>query len=197
MRRSRLMLSLFAAAASTGIGAVAVLAYRVDAFARSRPAPAKSAAIVVLGARVLPTGEAAAALQRRAEKGAELYRRGVAPLLIFSGGSAGTLPSEASVARDLAVRLGVPAAACVLEEDSHTTYENAQLTAPLLRARRIDEVVLVTDGYHLLRATLQFSRVGIRTQAVASERSLGTSDQAYWTVREAVALLRRPSLFWR
>lgn len=177
-----------------GTGAVAVLAFRVDAFARSRPAPTKSAAIVVLGARVLPTGQAAPALERRAEKGAELYRLGVAPLLVFSGGRSGALPSEASIARDIAVKLGVPASACVLEEESHSTFENAQLTAPLLRSRDIGEVVLVTDGYHLLRATLQFSRVGIRTQAVASDRALAASDRAYLTMREAVALLRRPSL---
>ena len=191
------MLLALVATVSAAVGAVAVLAFRVDAFARSRVAPTKCAAIVVLGARVLPTGEAAAALEARARKGAELYRQGVAPLLIFSGGVAGELPSEASVARDIAVKLGVPAEACVLEENSHSTFQNAELTAPLLRERKIDEVVLVTDGYHLLRATLQFSRVGIRSQAVAPERSLSAADHAYWTFREAVALLRRPSLFWR
>ena len=196
-RVARTMVLLLTAMVLAAAGAVAVLALRVDAFARSRPAVTKSAAIVVLGARVLPSGEAAAALQRRAEKAAELYRQGVAPLMIFSGGVAGTLPSEASVARDIAVKLGVPREACVLEENSHSTFENAQLTAPLLHQRKIDEVVLVSDGYHLLRSTLQFSRVGIRTQAVASERSLSSIDHAYWSVREAVALLRRPTLFWR
>lgn len=191
------MILTFAGVASAGMGAAGVLAFRVEAFARSRPAPTKTAAIVVLGARVLPTGQAAPALERRAEKAAELYRQGLAPLMIFSGGVAGSLPSEASVARDIAVRLGVPREACVLEEGSHSTYENAQLTAPLLKERKIDEVVLVSDGYHLLRASLQFTRVGIRTQAVASERSLSSADHAYWTFREAIALLRRPSLLWR
>jgi uncharacterized SAM-binding protein YcdF (DUF218 family) len=188
------MLLTLATAVTAGMGAVGVLAFRVDAFARSRPAPGMSAAIVVLGARVLPNGRAAPALQRRAEKGAELYRRGLAPLVIFSGGG---LPSEASVARDIAVKLGVPPEACLLEENSHSTFENAQLTAPLLQQRKIDEVVLVTDGYHLLRSTLQFSNAGIRTQAVASERALASSDYAYWTVREAIALLRRPAMLWR
>lgn len=191
------MLLILVCAVSATAGAIGVLALRVDAFARSRQPPIRSAAIVVLGARVLPTGRAAAALQRRAERAAELYREGLAPLVIFSGGVAGSLPSEASVARDIAVALGVPAGVCVLEENSHDTFQNAQLTAPLLRERKIEEVVLVTDGYHLLRATLQFSRVGIRTQAVASERSLSSLDHAYWTVREAFALLRRPTLLWR
>ena len=189
------MLLTFAAILSAAVGAVGVLAFRVDAFARSRPAPTRSKAIVVLGARVLPSGEASPALRRRVEKAAELYRQGVAPLVIFSGGV--TVPSEASVARDIAVKLGVPAEACLLEEQSHSTFENAQRTAPLLQQRQIDEVVLVSDGYHLLRAARHFSRVGIRTQPVASDRSLSSADQARWAVQEAVALLRRPTLFWR
>lgn len=186
------MLFVLAAFVSATLGSVTAVALRVDAFARSRPAPRKAAAIVVLGARVLPSGEAAPALQRRAEKAAELYRQGLAPLMVFSGGVSGSLPSEARVARDIAVRLGVPAEACVLEEESHSTFQNAQLTAPLLKERQIDEVLLVTDGYHLLRANLQFTRAGIRSHPVASERSLSSADEAYWVVREAFALLRRP-----
>ena len=70
-----MMVLLVTATVSAAVGAVVVLALRVEAFARSRPAPTKCAAIVVLGARVLPTGEAAPALERRAQKGAELYHR--------------------------------------------------------------------------------------------------------------------------
>lgn len=186
------MLFALAAFVAASLGSVTAVAFRVDAFARARPAPRKAAAIVVLGARVQPNGEAAPALQRRAEKAAELYRQGLAPLMVFSGGVAGALPSEAKVARDIAVKLGVPAEACVLEEGSHSTFQNAQLTAPLLKERQIDEVLLVTDGYHLFRANQQFQNVGIRSVPVASERSLSSLDQAYWTVREALALLRRP-----
>ena len=50
---------------------------------------------------------------------------------------------------------GVPATACVLEDQSHSTHQNAELTVPLLRERGVDEVLLVSDGYHLLRAQAQ------------------------------------------
>ncbi len=186
-----MLLALAALFALTIVG----LAMKVDAAAREGTGtPKPAAAIVVLGARVLPDGSAADALKLRAEKGAALYRKGIAPLVFFSGGRSGTLPSEASVARDLAVKLGVPAEACVLEEESHSTYENAQRTGPLLKQRGIAEVVLVSDGYHLLRSRLQFQRVGVRCQAVASGRVLTALDRVYWTVREAFALLRRPSM---
>jgi len=173
---------------------VGVVAWRVDRAARSEPSTANAQAIVMLGARVLPSGHAAPALQYRAEKAAELYRAGRAPLIIFSGGSSRGLPSEASIARALAIAAGVPATACVIEENSHSTHQNAVLTLPLLKERGIDEVILVTDGYHLLRARAQFERLGIKTQPVASGRRLGTTDWLVQTVREALALLRHPWL---
>ena len=191
------MFFLISASIASAAGAVTALAWRVDHFSRSRPPPLPAKAIVVLGARVLPPDEASPALARRAEKAAELYREGVAPLLIFSGGISGAMRSEASVARDLAVKLGVPASACLLEEASHSTRENAERTAPLLRELSIDEVVLVSDGYHLFRAWLLFAQQGIRTQPVASARLLSRADRVYWTLREAAALLRTPGVFLR
>src|SRR5947199_160404 len=94
-------------------------------------------------------------LELPAEKVGQIYvvlLEGRAPLIFFSGGASGTQPSEASIARDIAVAAGVPAAACVLEENSHSTADNAAFTTPLLRSRGISEVILVSDGYHLLRA---------------------------------------------
>jgi uncharacterized SAM-binding protein YcdF (DUF218 family) len=187
MRRVLLLLSL-------PLLGVSVLAWRVDRAARRDSATVNAKAIVMLGARVLPSGYAAPALQYRAQKAAELYLQGRAPLIIFSGGSARGLPSEASIARDLAVKAGVPASACVLEDQSHSTKENAELSVPLLRERGISEVLLVSDGYHLLRAQAQFARLGVATHPVASGRRLGMSDWLSQTLRETLALLRNPSL---
>ena len=63
------------------------LAWRVDRVSRREAATANAKAIVMLGARVLPSGYAAPALQYRAQKAARLYLEGRAPLIIFSGGS--------------------------------------------------------------------------------------------------------------
>src|SRR6185503_13743198 len=61
------------------------LAWRVDRFGqRERAAPAD--ALVVLGARVMPGGVPSGALLARVEKAVELYQRGLAPRLVFSGG---------------------------------------------------------------------------------------------------------------
>ncbi|MCI0569826.1 MAG: YdcF family protein [Myxococcaceae bacterium] len=81
---------------------------------RERAHPAD--VLVVLGARVRRSGEPSLALRARVEKAVALYRAAVAPRLLFSGGLGSHPPSEARAAATLAVSLGVPPEACVLEE---------------------------------------------------------------------------------
>jgi uncharacterized SAM-binding protein YcdF (DUF218 family) len=170
------------------------LAWRVDRFGqRERAMPAD--ALVVLGARVLPGGVPSGSLQARVEKAVELYQRGLAPRLVFSGGVGVNPPSEAQVMRALAVRLGVPAAACILEEESHSTEQNARYSAELLRSLGAQRVVVVSDPYHLLRARQYFRLQGLEvatSPALLAERNLNAVDRFYWTVREAFALLLHP-----
>jgi len=123
------------------------------------------AAIVVLGARVRPDGRPSAALERRMRVAISLYQAGVAPLLVLSGGGRHAVP-EAEVMRQLALAGGVPAAALMTEPRSRTTLENATETAKLLAPRGQAAVVLVTDGYHALRARLLFRMAGFTVVAV-------------------------------
>ncbi len=176
--------------AAVGIGTAA---WRVHRAANRPPAAANAKAIVVLGARVLPSGRATPALQYRAETGAALFLAGRAPLIIFSGGGA---PSEASIARELAVTAGVPPEVCLVEEQSRSTYENAIFTAPMLKERGIDEILLVTDDFHLLRGAAHFARLGIKALPVSSGRLLDRRQRLVATAREALVLLRRPWLLF-
>ena len=49
-----------------------------------------------------------------------------------------------------------------LEEHSHTTAENAQFTAQLLKEKGIDTVLLVTHAYHMPRAVAIFEKSGVK-----------------------------------
>ncbi|MBZ4416089.1 YdcF family protein [Myxococcus sp. RHSTA-1-4] len=170
------------------------LAWVVDRFGQRERAEAADA-VVVLGARVLPGGVPSGALRARTEKAVELYQRGLAPRLVFSGGVGVNPPSEARVMLALATRLGVPEAACTLEEESHSTEENARLAVKLLRGLGARRVVVVSDPYHLLRARQYFRLNGLdvaTSPALETERNLSPVDRFYWTVREAIALLLHP-----
>ncbi|WP_374263298.1 YdcF family protein [Corallococcus sp. RDP092CA] len=178
-------------------GGVFGLAWWVDRFGR-RDRVTDAEVLVVLGARVLPGGAPSGALRARVEQAAELYHRGVAPWLLLSGGVGAHPPSEARVMRELAVAAGVPASACVLEEDSHSTEDNARSCARVLRERGARRVVVVSDPYHLLRARQCFRREGweVATSPAPIAGRMRAEERAYWTVREAFALLLRPRLWW-
>lgn len=71
----------------------------------------------------------------------------------MSGGAVANSHVEAEVMAGLALDLGVPESALVLERDSRSTFENAALSRPLVVGSR---VVIVSDGWHLRRARRHF-----------------------------------------
>ena len=126
----------------------------------------RDSVIVVLGARVFPDGRPSPALERRMHVAIGLYRAGVAPCLLLSGGG-GQAVTEAEVMRRLALAAGIPPSALLVEPVSRNTVENAIQAARLLASRDpAAAVVLVTDRCHALRAHLLFRLAGVAVRAV-------------------------------
>ena len=108
------------------------------------------AIVVLAGSGVLENGELTDVSRRRTAHGIELYRDGLAPLLVLSG-AAGRL-SESAARAALAGKCGVPDAAILAGAAGHTTHEEVAALRPLLRARGVRRLLLVTDGAHMRRA---------------------------------------------
>lgn len=144
-------------------------------------------AIVVLGCR------GRAALNRRLERGVELFEARAARLLVLSGGGPGPV-EEAELMRRAALARGVPESALLVEPTSRNTFENARETARLLRARGLGSVLLVTDRTHLPRATALFRLVGLRVVGSAavppSSLKRGIGAAIYETAALPWSLLR-------
>jgi uncharacterized SAM-binding protein YcdF (DUF218 family) len=160
-----------------------------------RPARNKTTAdaIVVLGCRVDDAGLPSERMRRRMALAVELYRDGAAPLIVLSGGGLGPV-TEAAAMRDLALDVGIPAAALLLEPDSRDTLANAVNTARLLQAAGKSRIVLVTDRLHLPRATLLFRRAGIDIAGVAGvpAHSIRTAlTAAFYEIASLVRAVRR------
>lgn len=140
-------------------------------------------AIVVLGCRVFEDGRPSLSLRRRTERAVALWRRGLAPTIVLTGGHGAAPISEAAAAAAIARALGVPDDALVLEERSTTTEQNAREAATVVDAAR---VLVVTDSYHVLRAERVFGRhftraVGAGCRGPARARARGA-------LREVIAL---------
>lgn len=109
-------------------------------------------AILVLG-RELVDDRPTPVYCARLEHGAALWRDGVAPRLLVSGGWTGTATrSEAAAGREYLLAAGVPGTAIETEERSRHTLENLFFVRESLRARGLGRVVLVSDPLHIARA---------------------------------------------
>jgi uncharacterized SAM-binding protein YcdF (DUF218 family) len=121
--------------------------------------------IIVLGSGVNRDGSAGPTVTRRAGEAATLWKAGLAPMVLCSGGYTSGYPkSEAAACRDVLLQEGVAGAAIHLEDRSHDTGENALFSHPIVQARGWRHALLVTDSFHMLRASVIFSRRGIPHQ---------------------------------
>ncbi|MBL3667585.1 YdcF family protein [Streptomyces sp. M2CJ-2] len=94
-----------------------------------------------------------------ADTTAELYHRGMAPVIVFTGATSRTtrerMPrGEAEHYRERAIELGVPTSAIIVEPDARNTGENLRFSRALLEARGIpvSSALLVSKPYEERRA---------------------------------------------
>jgi uncharacterized SAM-binding protein YcdF (DUF218 family) len=137
-----------------------VLASRIYAFSTTRSdAPADAA--VVLGAAVWSSG-VSPVFRERINHGIDLYKTGKVHKLIFTGGQGNSgEPTESSAARDYALQSGVPLQDILIEQKSHTTYENILYAKQVADTNAIKKVLIVSDPLHMKRAVLMAVDVGL------------------------------------
>jgi uncharacterized SAM-binding protein YcdF (DUF218 family) len=130
-----------------------------------------SDAIVVLGAGLKHGGSLQEESLRRAIAGIELYKQGLAPILVLSGRNRDEDPliTEAEQRSKLAQTLGIPVEAILKEETANTTREEAVRISRLLMHRGLRRILLVTASLHLRRAKLAFESTGLEVFPVPSD----------------------------
>lgn len=118
-------------------------------------------AIVVFGAAEY-NGVPSPVFKARLDHTFDLEERGLAPIVITTGGSGGD-PSftEAGVARDYLIQKGVADERILSESSSETTYKSVRAAARLLQQHRKTTCIAVSDGFHLYRIKLMFAAQGI------------------------------------
>lgn len=115
---------------------------------QARPADA----IAVFGAAEYD-GRPSPVLRARLSHGLELYRRGLAPLVITLGGGyeADNQHSEGGVGAAWLIAHGVPEQAIIAETESYDTEESVQRLEAIARENNLKSIIVVSDGTHLFR----------------------------------------------
>lgn len=157
------------------LGVAAWVVYVGD---RDQAAPAD--AILVLGAAAYDA-RPSPVFQERIRHALDLYRRGYADTLVFTGGYGyGARFSESQVARRYALREGVPAEAILIETLSRTTYENLREARSLMLERGLRRVIVVSDPLHMARALRLSRRLGIDALGSSTPSTRFRSFRTRW-----------------
>ena len=118
-------------------------------------------AIVVFGAAEY-NGAPSPVFKSRLDHALELEDRGMAPLLITTGGSGGDAHfTEGGVGRDYLIQQGVAEAKIIPETKSDTTYDSVKAVTQILQQRHAATCIAVSDGFHIYRIKLMFRALGI------------------------------------
>jgi uncharacterized SAM-binding protein YcdF (DUF218 family) len=121
----------------------------------------RSSAIVVLGAAQY-VGRPSPVLRARLDHAIDLWRRGLAPKIIFTGGFGDRdTTSEAAVAENYAIEHGVPPRAIMIENSGRTTSASLEHVASLMQGEPTRDVILVSDPFHMLRLSILARRLGL------------------------------------
>jgi uncharacterized SAM-binding protein YcdF (DUF218 family) len=135
-------------------------------------------AIVVMGAAQYD-GRPSPVFAARLDHAVELYRAGLAPRLIVTGGKAdGDRTTEAATARAYALARGVPADAILVEDRSRTTFESIRAVAQVLRAHGLSDALFVSDRPHMLRVLRMAADDGITAWGSPTQTSPLEHDTA-------------------
>ena len=136
-------------------------------------------AIVVMGAAQYD-GEPSPQLAARLDHVVELWPRGLAPLVVVTGGNRpGDRFTEAEASAAYLTERGVPADAIVLEDAGTTSYESLRGVRELLAQRNLDDVLIVTDPYHALRSRLIAEEVGLQAHVSPTPTSVVTGGEEF------------------
>lgn len=122
-------------------------------------------------------------LQDRLDEGIKLYKEGIASKIIMSGDHGREEYDEVNIMKEYAIEQGVPSEDIFMDHAGFSTYES------IYRAKEIfdaDNIVIVTQEYHLYRALYIAEKLDINAYGVNSD-SRKYSGQTFRELREILA----------
>ena len=148
-------------------------------------------AIVVFGAAEY-AGRPSPVYRARLDHAFDLFKRGVAPVVITTGG-AGADPSfsEGGVGHDYLMKRGIPEANVIAETQGSDTARSAERVGVILRTNHMRSCIAVSDEYHVFRIQKLLEHEGVQVYVAPRPDSRPHSvwQRALAVAREAVGYL--------
>ena len=145
---------------------------------------ARAEVALVLGAGLRPDGSPSLMLDDRLTAAADLYRGGRVKTILASGDHGSHAYDEVNAMRARLVELGVP------DEDVFTDHAGFDTWSSVVRAKKVfgaEDVVVVTQRFHLARAIWLARRAGLDANGVAADKHAYGDKALTAQVREVFA----------
>lgn len=170
-----------------GVGAVA-LGNAIVLLGSRGAAPRHAQTALVLGALVHRDGRLSAVLEDRVATAARLYRQGRVDSVLVSGDHGTRRYDEVTPMRKRLVSLGVPERRIFEDHAGFDTWQSVERARTIFGA---DDVIVVTNGFHLARAVWLARHAGLDAGGVASDRPGGYGIKGREaSVREVLARVK-------
>lgn len=191
------LLALCIVIAVAGVFGIMTLIYVQARTDEARPVDA----IIVLGAAQY-NGRPSAVLQARLDRALELYTAGFAPQIVVTGGKQpGDAFTEAETGYLYLMERGVPESAIVLENQGRSTWDSLNGVPAVLSPEMAPSVLVVSDGFHLLRSELMLRELGYETwgsAATGSPIEPWSATEFSYVVRETGGVIVfLPKMLWQ
>ena len=151
-------------------------------------------AIIVFGAAQYD-GRPSPVFKARLDHANELFRQGLAPVVITTGGSAADPKfSEGGVGHDYLMRKGVPESALIAETQANDTAESAERVFAIMQKNHMHSCLAVSDAFHMFRIRMLLMHQGLQVFLAPRPDS---RPKSVWL--STVALMRESAsyLLWR
>ena len=119
-------------------------------------------AIVVFGAAEY-AGRPSPVYRARLDHAFELFKRGIAPVVIATGGAGDDLHfTEGGVGHDYLMRRGIAEPNLIAETQGSDTAQSAERVGVIMRANHMHSCIAVSDEYHVFRIRKLLERQGVK-----------------------------------
>jgi uncharacterized SAM-binding protein YcdF (DUF218 family) len=167
--RLTFLLSLLSGVATLGLSHLYVF-HQVRKRAASCQYAASNISAIAVPGHQLENGKISADYRLRLDRAAALYKNSNNTVIRIIGGRPNLGISEARAGNQYLVQQGIPDTAISMEETSTNTLENMKHSREWFEG--FDEVVLVTNRYHLERLQTLASGLALITRPCAAEESV-------------------------
>jgi uncharacterized SAM-binding protein YcdF (DUF218 family) len=118
--------------------------------------------IMVLGAAEY-RGRPSPVLKARLDHALLLYRNGVAPHILTTGGAGGDPQfTEGEVGRAYLITRGVPSESIIVEPEGGSTVHTLAAATEIMSRMGLRSCIVVSDGYHIFRVKKMLEARGLR-----------------------------------